>query len=178
LEDAAMMRATALALVLLGGCQNGTAPPPPPPDLSSPPASMSAIHVGRTQQEVETGMAPASFNFSVLRDVWVRVTVPALPGTAQRTVQFVNPKGEIQYEEQLPYSTDPSVKEINVPGMMFPVQVVPAVVLPSGGVALDRVISITAIGFQRLPYEGDWLVRGRVEGVPGEATTMIRVTAR
>jgi hypothetical protein len=171
-EQVTPVRALAFATLLLAACPKGDAPPGPP-DLTAAPLH-GAILLGDSATALESGMGTTKFNFVRLRDLFVRVTVPALTGLAVMKLTFFTPGGEILYETSAPFSTDPAQTSAMMGPMPHPSTVFLAKPVP-GGYALDREIAIAGSVFTRDPRPGVWRVTASVEGVPGTLSTMIEV---
>jgi hypothetical protein len=147
-------------LVLLGaaGCVDRDRAPEGTP----PPAPAEGISFGLSQSDLD-GNTISQMNLSRTRDLWVRVRVAGMARVAQVKLEFVKPTGDVFYEELTPYSPDPTMNTMPMPGIDHPVQVFGAKQFP-GGYALDRAIPIGGTVFERYPTPGTWTVRATIEG--------------
>jgi hypothetical protein len=171
-----MSRTTCLAacfalVVAGGGCQASVAGGPP--DLA--PAFRSGIVFSASEAGLESGTLGDAFDFYLLRDLWVRVTLPGMPRVGALTLIFLNPRGNVFHVDGPRFSLEPMMKEIEVPGVEHKLPVFAAKLVP-GGYALDYPVAIGGTSFQRFPLrEGIWEVRAMMEGVPGVLTTTLKV---
>jgi hypothetical protein len=121
-----------------------------------------------------SGQSQSSFNFVTLRTLFVRVIVSAVPDSTIMHLTFTNPRGEIFYQDNAPFSTG-SAGSTMMPGMDHPSQVTPVVKLPNGKFALDRGIPIAGSIFQRYPSDGDWPVQAAIDNAAGPFTATLHV---
>lgn len=159
-----MSRTTGLLLLALtlGGCTNpGAAPPgPPPPDLSQ--TFVAGIQLASDERLLDRGIYATRFNFAYLKDLWVRVGISQMPQMSIVKLTFTNPKGEVFYETSSPFSWDPEMKGMNMPGMDHPITVVRAKAV-TGGYLLDRAVPIGGSVFMKYPAEGTWVIMAKVD---------------
>ncbi len=163
----------ACCALLLVACNSGQAPPAGP-DLATAPLS-AGISLASSQEELEAGVTTPIFNLYYLRDLWVRVRVPAIGGLAQLKLKFILPSGEVVYEDASAFSPDPTMTTAIMGPMPYPSTVFAAKPVPSG-VALDRPIPVAGTVFTRNAKAGTWTVKATVDGVPGELSTPMEVT--
>ena len=135
----------------------------------------AGIDLALTEADLMQGRTISSLNFVYARDLWVRTRVPSLPRIAEVALTFINPRGEISYEDRTPYSSDPDVKE-TTSTLGHPITVFPAKSIP-GGFALDRPIPIAGSVLQRIPApEGIWEIQSVVDGYAEKLSTQLDVT--
>jgi hypothetical protein len=169
-----MRHTIALLALFAAGCTDGSPAPgnPPPPQPVAPALLLSSSRPG-----FEAGLTSRQFRFVELRDLWVRAQLPSIPQVAVEHLSFVNPAGEMFYEELVPFSLDPTVKTVALAqmGMNSPhdTQVFAAQTIP-GGVALDHPVAIGGTIFERYPARGSWQLEARIDGA-GTLTTSFDV---
>lgn len=153
-----------LMIGALGGCNPGAQTDAAPADMT--PSLQATLQFSDSQMSMGAGMMSKSFNFSHLRDLWVRVTVPALPRTAKLQLKFINPRGEVFFEDSAYYSPDGAAGGMNMQGAPQGMTVRPAGKVGTS-FTLDRVIPIGGSVFQRFPEAGSWVVEAQLDGFAG-----------
>lgn len=169
-----------LLVAVAAGCMQGSGSPsqpqPPQQQPGSPPTGMTAFQAGIYLAEdpwrFKAGQPIDRFNFAHLDDLWVRVTVPAMHGLSTLHLEFKNPAGEVVYEDQVPFTTDPTQKTTMMPiGETFILQGTPV----PGGYALDRRVPIMGTVFTRYAADGDWEVSAIVDGFMSKLSVPMHV---
>jgi hypothetical protein len=115
------------------------------------------IELAATDAGLEQGQVATKFNFVGLRDLWVRVKVHGVRRFTRVTLSFVDPSGNVFFEDYLTFSPDADQAPGPPPGTV----VHPAKKL-AGGFALDHPIAIDGTNFTRFPQPGMWQVRARI----------------
>jgi hypothetical protein len=163
--------AVVVGALLAVGCSGQHAKTPPPPFQSE------ILLTADARENFDLGITASSFRLHDVRDLWVRVKVPSMPKVATLSLTFVNPLGELFYEDNTLFTTDASVQMSDDIIMHHPVPTLPATPL-KGGFALDRIVPIAGSIFHRVPIrDGAWGVTASVEGVPGKLTTTVLFSA-
>lgn len=124
----------------------------------SPPAVKPGLEFAVSEAALEQGAASNDFDFSALRDLWVRVKVPKLSRTTEIQLTFLTPRGETFYETTRYFSRLPQAAVARIPGADHPVTVMPARRI-RGGYALDLPVPVAGSVFLRYPAPGKWWVR-------------------
>jgi hypothetical protein len=119
-----------------------------------------------------------SFNFAHVRSLWVRVTTPVKP--ADPTVIQLNlytPKFENYYEERLHFSLDPTMTEVPMPNMPYPMQVHRARAI-NNFVIFEYPIAVEGrdIFQKRLIPQGFWNLQATIDGQPGTFSVPVEIT--
>ena len=158
-----------MAGMLLMGCTNGDTtggPDTKVPPTTDPTPLSPAITLSSSEGGLQTGVTAKNFNFSQLRNIWVRVTVPTLTKTTQVNLVFRNPLGEPMYETNVLYSADPQTTSMMMAGSMAPVAVSLAKHI-TGGYAIDVAVPVAGTVLTRYPTSGvgDWTVQAKVDGL-------------
>ena len=112
---------------------------------------------------LESDLGAASFNFSHVRDLWVRVKLSHLSGPSQLDLTLIDPAGTILYEATAEFSPDPNMATMPMPGAARPVTVFPAKQL-RGGFALDYAVPISGSVVTRYMTPGTWQIRVQAAG--------------
>lgn len=137
-------------------------------------ALSAGIDLSLTESGLMQGETISSVNFVYARDLWVRTRLPSIPRIAEVSLTFINPRGEISYEDRTPYSPDPNVKQMDST-LGHPISVFPAKSIP-GGFALDRPIPIAGSVLQRIPApEGIWEIQAVIDGHSEKLITQLEV---
>jgi len=148
-----------LLLAALAGCTVGEAPP----SLLPSPVPFEPALVLASEPELLDLSPSRHFNFATLRDLWVRITVPDMGHVVTVWLAFTSPTGSLFYETTLRFSPDPSMQEMDMPGMPTPITVRTGKPIP-GGWALEYPIAVSGTVFTRNPTPGGWMVQARSEG--------------
>jgi hypothetical protein len=171
----------AAALAFSTGCTRQDSSPAPDPVGGGLPPQVAplrgAIELSESQIALQHGATSAQFNFGRLRDLWVRVKLPAMPTVTQLHTWFINPQGERFYETTVPFTNDPSMSTMMSPNMGHPAAVYQATRLP-GGYALDQQVMIAGSAFMRYPMvnEGTWIVNAQLDGAGDTFSRQMEVT--
>jgi hypothetical protein len=112
---------------------------------------------------LENGPGAARFNFARLRDLWVRVNLAGRPHTVQLGLSLIDPQGTLVYEVSVPFSSDPSITTMEVPGAGHPVTVFQARPL-HGGIAMDYALPVSGSVVTRNLSAGTWKLVAEVHG--------------
>jgi hypothetical protein len=169
------LAAVALVGALLGGCigDDDSLGAEATPLLTTRPQLTLA-----TSREALATATSSDFNFARLRDLWVRVTVPAAhPGVSVVRVAFINPRGEVFHEQLLRYSPDPAVQTTTSADVAHRVPVRTLSHVP-GGFVLDFAVPIVGSTFMRYPQPGTWMVRVSGAGLPTAIVRKIQVIVK
>lgn len=151
-----------------------------PPGITAPSSTLNpasydtGVTFADSRGMLMGGQSQSSFNFATLRTLFVRVIVSAVPDTTIMHLTFTNPRGEIFYQDNAPFSTA-GAGSTSMPGMQSPSMVTPIVKLPNQKLALDRGIPIAGSIFQRYPSDGDWSVQAAIDGASGPFTATLHV---
>jgi hypothetical protein len=105
------------------------------------------------------------FDFSQLRELWVRVKLNDVRNTTIIHMTLLTPSGSPFYETTVPYSPDPTVKTIHVPRAPHEIDVYHAPQMGTGN-ALIYVIPVAGSAMARYPVPGTWRLVVDVEGRP------------
>ena len=179
--------------LLLSGCENRTATPAPE-DPTNPQTAKTAtaataiqpvpvynrrpfqegIELSISKEGLDNGVTSTHFNFARLRDLWVRVNLPGMPRVGQLTLVLIDPKGKIGYQASVPYSPDPGMTEMTMPGMMRPVTVFLAKPR-TDGLMLDYAIPVSGSVLTRRLVGGEWRVEARISGTGRSYAKMMTV---
>jgi len=116
-----------------------------------------------SQFALEQAPGETRFNFAHLRDLWVRVNLAGMPPSVQLNLSLTDPKGTLVYETSVPFSSDPRMKTLNVPGAGHPVTVFQAK-RTRGGLALDYAIPVSGSVVTRYLSAGTWRLVAEVGG--------------
>jgi hypothetical protein len=144
-----------VAMLWVCGLSGLAATAPPAPRVKP------TLELAVSEAALEQGAASDDFDFSALRDLWLRVTLPKLSQTEEIDVAFLTPRGEIFYETTRYFSRLPQVAVTKVPGRDRPATVMPARKI-RGGYALDLPVPVAGSVFTRYPTPGRWTVRVRL----------------
>jgi hypothetical protein len=155
-----MFRWLALVSLLAAGC-TAEGPSSPAPTPQKP--FEAGIELGTSQEMLDHGYPSKSFNFVYLRNLYVRLKVAKMPKMAMANVWFIAPGGERVYETTLPFSPDPSVTEMTMPGVDHPMTVFQAKP-ESGGYDLDLVVPVLGTVLTRTFRPGAWRVESNLDG--------------
>ena len=125
-----------------------------------------------SQYALDSGVAQTSFNFSRLRDLWVRVSLVGMTGMSELRLKLIDPNGVVAYEATAYYSPS-GMQELNLPNSAHPVTVFAAKQVP-GGFVLDYGIPVSNSAITRYLTDGDW----KLEAVVGDVSyaTVLKVT--
>ena len=175
------MRSFLVLLLAASACSAGGPTTPPPGASTSAPSVVReaaplapGLYFATAPELLEHGVFTDKVNFADLRDLFIRLRVPRMPQLATATFTFTNPKGEVFYETSSPFSTDGTMHEMNVPGVMHPLSVSHAK-QTAGGYSLDHAVPIAGSVLMRYPMEGAWVVMGKVDGQIYTAELQVRV---
>ena len=124
----------------------------------APPAVKPGLEFAVSETALAQGAVSSDFDFSALRDLWVRVRLPKLPRTTEIDLTFLTPHGETFYETTRYFSRLPQAAVARIPGADHPVTVMPARRI-RGGYALDLPVPVAGSVFLRYPAPGKWMVR-------------------
>jgi hypothetical protein len=168
MSGASIPKFATLALgLLLGGC-SAHHPSPPPPEPFRPGISLSVSEAG-----LENGAVADRFDLRQVRDLYVRVKVADMPYLAKRALTFINPVGEVFFEEVAAFSVDPTMNVMDETGSGVDTAVTTAKRIPKGW-ALDRPVPIGGTIFERVPIpDGDWQIQAVVTGTSEMLTTTL-----
>ena len=119
--------------------------------------------LAESQLALEDGIDRSSFNFSHLRDLWLRVRLKGFAGPAHLSLRLIDPQGVPIYEASVPYASDPKMTTIDVQGTGHPVAVFQTKTL-RGGVGLDYAIPVSGSVVTRNLSEGTWTLLAEVGG--------------
>jgi len=135
------------------------------------------LEFAASEAALEQGAVSNDFDFSALRDLWIRVRVPKLSPTTEIDLAFITPGGEIFYETTRYFSRVPQAATTRVPGRDHPVTAMPARRI-RGGYTLDMPVPVAGSVFTRYPAPGGWTVRARLveSGQSLSAPVAIRFT--
>jgi hypothetical protein len=166
-------RAILATTLLATGCNGGTAMTGQPDLAMSQQGLTPQLLLSDSQGGLATGMVGNMFNFGVLRDLWVRVTMPSIGPVVTEHLTFFNPLGELMFETMLAFSLDPATQEMLMAGKSSPLTVYLATSIP-GGYACDDGLPIAGTNFTRFPTTavGDWHIKAEVDGIAPLETTM------
>lgn len=167
-----MRIALSLMLAAALGCSRSDSPPPPgggsphfsPPGSSTTPTPFrEGIELADSQSALENGQTSDRFNFSRMRELWVRVKVAGMTGTTVMRLTLTTPAGSTFFENNVAYSPDRSQSTMNVPNAPHPITVFPAQPL-GGGHGLVYVVPVVGTALARYPAPGRWRVAAAFEG--------------
>lgn len=142
--------------------------------LGSAHAGAGEIRLAASQVALENGPGETSFNFAHLRDLWVRVWLPATSNPIQLELRLLDPQGTLIYEASVPYASDPTITTLDVPGAGHPLTVFRAKTL-RGRLALDYALPVSGSVVTRSLSEGTWTLEAEAGG--RKYTTSIDVSA-
>ena len=136
------------------------------PDLTQAQPLKPGLEFAASEFELDRGLATDRFDFSVQRDLWVRVKLPGMPMVTRVNLKFVNPLGELLSEVQLAFSPDPKTPPMGRGPGMTPLTVFKAKTIP-GGYALDYPVPVAGTMLTRYVATsvGTWTVQAKVDGV-------------
>jgi hypothetical protein len=144
------------------GCTGHRTTSQDPGSNTTPP--QAGIELALTETGLQRGELVDAANFGWLPYLWVRVKVPGMVQTGMVTIRLINPRGEMLYSNPLPYSYDPSVKNVmGSTGQQIPVQLAKRV---PGGYAIDAAVPVQGTHLQTEVTRGVWEVQADVEGYP------------
>jgi hypothetical protein len=175
-----------LLSIASAGCHGGDAGNPPgqspavanvPPSVGLPGPFRVGIQLSNNQRDLEEGLFSTNFDFTDLRDLWVRVVVPGMPRMGMVTLVLIGPSMVRAYERNLMFTVDPGMTEMQMPGMDHPIQVFQAKPI-KGGVAIDVPVPIAGSIISRYPTTntGSWVAEVKIEGVPNTFVQGFEVT--
>lgn len=121
------------------------------------------IEFSASENALKYGVTSDHFNFSELRELWVRINVSGMSGTSVVRLTVTTPTGSVFYETTVPYSTEAGVKSMNVPKSPHPIDVYTARVV-NGGHSLIYVVPVVGTALARYPIPGTWHIEATVEG--------------
>lgn len=158
--------AAVLGLLALGACSRQTKPAPGAPTPMPPAAAMPGLKVVADNPALLDGPTQTSIKIPTIRTLQLRLSLPALPESlVWATLELDTPEGAVYGSRHVPFSTDPSVKQVMPPeGGPHVVDVIPVKSI-TGGVALD---SYFLVGGTALPNQeaGQWTIKMAVDGHP------------
>ena len=165
-----MRIAMCVAFVALLGCSRSDAPPPsrttgvPAPGKSSTPSPFrEGIDLAESQSALENGQLSDRFDFSRLRQLWVRINLAGMGGVTVVRLTLTTPSGSTFYESNVAYSPDPNQTEMRVPNAPHPITVFPAQPV-NGGHALLYAVPVVGTALARYPVPGRWRVDAAIDG--------------
>jgi hypothetical protein len=173
------MRLAVLATCALMGCVHGdNNAPAANPDLSpvmqvqqpvgTPVVTnyqpfREGIDLSSSQTALDHNLTSDHFNFSELRELWVRVKVNGITDTTLVHMTLTTPSGSTFYETTVPYSPDPGTTAMYVP--KGPHEITVYHTLPMGtGHALIYVIPVAGSAMARYPVPGTWHLQVEIQG--------------
>jgi hypothetical protein len=136
----------------------GTAAQPPNFDVFR-----EGITFSSTRPLLEAGITSDHFDFSHLRELYVKVNVADMGGTAPVHLAVITPTGSTFYETTQFYSTDPGMRQMRVPRSPHPIDVYTALKV-NGGHSLIYTVPIVGTAVARYPLPGTWRIEATVEG--------------
>jgi len=108
----------------------------------------------------------------------VRLETPTLaPGQATwGLLQIYTPAGGLYQTKHVPFSTDPTLKQVaSKDGVDHPIDVIPAAVI-TGGYGLDFVVLVGGTNFIRHPQPGMWKFSVTLDDVPIKAEKVVTLS--
>jgi hypothetical protein len=135
---------------------------PSPGSSSTPTPFREGIDLADSQSALENGQLSDRFDFSRMRELWVRTKVAGLSGIAVVHLTLTTPSGSTLYESSVAYSPDPSQNTMMVPNAPHPITVFRAQAM-SGGYGLSYVVPVAGSAMARYPVPGKWHVAATFE---------------
>jgi hypothetical protein len=189
------MRAVLFIAIAFAGCpDNGPKGPPPgnttgggtlEPATALPAAPQNAtregvkftpgVQLSSSVQLLDSGVTSQSFNFVHLGLLWVRIGLAGMGRTTIVSLKLVSDRGNVMHDADLPFTTDPTVTEMNMTGMEHTVLTIPAKQVP-GGWYLDYPIAIAGSHMTRYPDPGNWQLIALVQDSGQTFTVPFHVT--
>jgi hypothetical protein len=136
--------------------------------------SRESIDLALTQSALENGQLADRFDFSRIRELWVRMRVAGIRETTLVHLTLVTPSGSVFYETTVAYSADPRQDVMTVPNAPHPITVFRAQPARSGH-ALLYVVPVAGTALARYPSPGRWRINATIDGAR-EISTEFDVT--
>jgi len=161
-----MRIAMSLMFVAALGCSRSDVSPQPPgssgrvpsPGSSTTPTPFrEGIDLADSQSALDNGQLSDRFDFSRMRELWVRIKVAGLSGITVVRLTLTTPSGSTFYESNVAYSPDPSQNTMMVPNAPHPITVFSAQAM-NGGYGLSYVVPVAGSALARYPLPGKWHV--------------------
>jgi hypothetical protein len=121
------------------------------------------IELSSSESGLDHGITSTNFNFSELRELWVRVKVNGINDTSVVHFTLVTPNGSTFYEAYIAYSPDPATKSVYVPKAPHEITVYQAKAMGTGH-AIDYVVPIVGTASSRYPVAGTWHLQVEIQG--------------
>jgi len=131
------------------------------------------IDLALTQSGLENGQLADRFDFSRMRELWVRMRAAGIGRNTPVRLTLTTPSGSVFYETTVAYSANPSQQVMMVPNAPHPITVFRA--KPTGsGHALLYVVPVAGTALARYPVPGWWRITATIDGAR-EITTEFEV---